>query len=142
MNLSPFTWALLAALAWGVAPILEKLGVAHVTPEAGVYARNVGVVIGMLVFAILFPQFAMEATRLNQRTWLFLGAGGIVASVIGQIFFYNALKYGEASRVVPLSAGVYPLISFLLSVLLLQEKVTWVKLLGSALVISGAFLLR
>ena len=78
--------------------------------------------------------------RLANPVPQYLNASGEILSG-GQIFFYNALKLGEASRVVPLGA-TYPLISFILAVFLLGEKFTLAKLGGIILVLSGIFLLK
>ncbi|NQV04490.1 MAG: EamA family transporter, partial [Candidatus Omnitrophica bacterium] len=67
--------------------------------------------------------------------------GGFMASILGQIFFYNALKAGEASKVVPI-AGIYPLVAFFLGVIFLGECFTIVKVCGVIFVVLGLFLLR
>ena len=56
-------------------------------------------------------------------------------------FFYNALKTGEASKIVPI-AGTYPLVSFLIGIIFLGESFTFVKAAGVMFVIAGLFLLR
>ena len=67
--------------------------------------------------------------------------GGFLASVVGQVFFYHALKTGESSKVVPLAA-TYPLVSFILGVILLGEKVTFAKTGGIIFILLGVFLLK
>jgi len=64
-----------------------------------------------------------------------------MASILGQIFFYNALKTGEASKVVPI-AGIYPLVAFLVGIIFLGESFTLMKATGVTFVILGLFLLR
>ena len=91
---------------------------------------------------ILFQlQTVKEAFLKLPQGWGFLVLGGLVASIIGQIFFYHALKEGEASLVVPLGAS-YPLISFILGVLFLKESVTVTKGLGLLSIMIGVFLLK
>ncbi len=72
---------------------------------------------------------------------LYIMLGGFMASIIGQIFFYNALKIGEVSKVVPIAA-TYPLIAFLFGVIFLGESFTFTKGIGIALLMAGLFLLR
>jgi transporter family protein len=66
---------------------------------------------------------------------------GMFSGLLGQWTYYKALKYAEASRVVPIVGG-YPLIAFALAVLLLGESITAQKLGGAALVVAGIVLLR
>lgn len=139
--MSPFTWALLTAVTWGLVPLIEKMGLLKVDPLVGIFYRCFGVMIGIIVlFAVKAPAIKQSFTDLHPGM-LYLALGGFLASVVGQIFFYHALKTGDASRVVPL-AGAYPLISFILGVVLLGEKVTLSKAGGMAFIIMGVMLLK
>jgi len=136
-----FYFALMTAVVWGIVPILEKMGVARIAPLAGVFIRSCGVVIGISIMAIFNNQAVRIALKADPRTIFLLVLGGFMASIVGQIFFYNALKIGEASKVVPI-AGIYPLVAFLLGVIFLGETFTAVKLGGVIFVVLGLFLLR
>jgi transporter family protein len=87
------------------------------------------------------PGKAGELAHLEIRNIFFLVTGGLIAGFFGQLALYNALKVGEASIVVPISA-TYPLITLIIAVLFLGESVTLTKVLGIILVISGVALLR
>lgn len=136
-----FYFALMTAVVWGIVPILEKIGVARIAPLAGVFIRSCGVVIGIFIMAIFNNQAVRIALKADPRTIFLLVLGGFMASIVGQIFFYNALKIGEVSKVVPI-AGIYPLVAFLLGVIFLGETFTAVKLGGVIFVVLGLFLLR
>lgn len=138
---SSFTWAILAALCWGVAPIVEKLGLGgRVEPNAAVVVRSLGVLLGAAPL-LLMPDLLTQVRRLDWRQAGFLVAGGVLASILGQVCFYRALKAGDVSRVVPIGAS-YPVLAFLLGVLFLNETVTPVKIAGLVLVLSGVYLLH
>lgn len=139
--MKPFYFAILAAVVWGVAPIVEKTGLARIEPMAGVMIRSCGVLLGAVILAAFNSHLIKSALRADTKTVIFLVLGGFIASILGQIFFYNALKHGEASKMVPI-AGTYPLVSFLLGLLFFGESFTVAKGLGIGLVILGVFLLR
>ena len=140
--MKPFYWALLAALTWGCVPIFEKLGLAKVSALPGLFYRSMGVLLGAVILLVVqFQQIKEAAGNGSWSNLWYLMIGGFLASVIGQIFFYNALKYGEASQVVPL-AGVYPLISFILGLIFLGEHFTMAKVVGLAFVMIGVILLK
>lgn len=136
-----FYLAIITAIVWGITPILEKLGLAKIEPLAGVIIRSFGVIAGMLVLALFNTNLVRMALKADMKTIFLLVAGGIMASVIGQILFYTALKEGEASKLVPI-AGMYPLVSFLLGLIFLGEAFTLSKGFGMAFVLLGVFLLR
>lgn len=136
-----FYFALMTAFVWGIVPVLEKMGLMRIAPMAGLLIRSCGVIIGASILAVFNHQAFKVALKADPRTIFFLVLGGLTASIIGQLFFYNSLKIGEASKMVPI-AGTYPLVSFLLGVIFLGESFTAVKASGVVFVILGLFLLR
>ena len=139
--MKPYYWALLSALTWGCAPIFEKLGLAKVPVFMGLFYRCLGVFLGAVLLMFLkFDTFKETITHVPSGWWYLL-VGGFLASIVGQIFFYHALKEGEASLVVPIGAA-YPLIAFLLGIIFLGEKFTLMKSFGLIFVLIGVFLLK
>jgi transporter family protein len=140
MAMQAFLFALLTALFWGAATVLDKLALAKLQPLAGVLIRSVAIsVVALAVAGATIRDRVWEG--IDARTWFFIIASGMCSGLIGQWTYYKALKYAEASRVVPIVGG-YPLVAFLLAVLMLGESVTAQKLCGAALVVAGIILLR
>jgi transporter family protein len=98
------------------------------------------VLIGWIILStlILKPN-QIKSVDLRSALWLILG--GFLASIVAQLAFYQGLKVGEISQVVPIS-GIYPLIAFILGVIILGEVFSWVKLSGIILIILGVWALR
>lgn len=138
--MTAFWYALLTAVIWGVVPILEKLGLAQAAPFHGLMVRSLGVLAGLVFFSwIVSPWEALKS--MGWRAAGLLALGGFLASFVGQMVFYRAIKVGEVSRVVPV-AGMYPLVAFLLGILLLGESLTVPKALGVLCILVGVLLLR
>ena len=138
--MNAFIWAILASFIWGVVPLLEKLGLAKVQPLTGLFYRCLGVLIGFLLLGVyvLKPQ---EIKAVDSGSIILLMLGGFLASFVAQICFYNGLKIGEVSRVVPIS-GSYPLVAFILGVIFLGETITLIKLVGVLFIIIGIWVLK
>lgn len=139
--MNSFSWALLTALTWGCVPVIEKLGLLKISPVIGLFYRCLGVVLGITLLTLLKGKEIRASFHDVHPAMLFLVLGGLLASVLGQLFFYNALKTGEASQVVPLAAA-YPIITFILGVAFLGEKFTLAKLGGLVLIMVGTFFLK
>jgi transporter family protein len=101
----------------------------------------VGVVIGLLFFLPFLIKGSQRLSDISAHSWIFLGLGGVVASLLGQICFYRALKNGAVSQAVPVGAS-YPVLACVLGILLLGEALTLGRACGIALVVAGTFLLR
>ena len=136
-----YYFALMTAVVWGIVPIMEKMGLARIAPMAGIFIRSFGVIIGISILAVFNGEAIKIALKADPRTIVLLALGGVMASILGQIFFYHALKIGEASKLVPV-AGTYPLFAFLLGVIFLGEGLTLTKAGGVVFVILGLVLLR
>jgi len=141
METKAFIFAVMTAIIWGVAPAFEKTGLSgRIDPYVGVVIRTIPVVIFSIIGLFLLGK-AGELAHLEVRNIFYLAIGGIIAGFLGQLTLYNALKAGEASIVVPISA-TYPLVTLIIAVLFLGESITLTKVLGIILVICGVVLLR
>ena len=138
--MTAFFWALLTAAIWGVVPLMEKLGLANVQPTTGLVVRSMGVVIGLVVFGIAWSPWAALRT-LSWSSMALLAGGGFLASFVGQLAFYQALKTGAISQLTPV-AGAYPLVAALLGWWVLREPLTPTRALGALCVVMGVILLR
>lgn len=139
--MKPFTCALVAAFCWGLSSIVEKWGLRNTDPSSGLVARSAGVLLGTALFMGFTPELLKGFTGLTWGARLALMAGGLLASVLGQVFFYRALKDGEVGPVAAVG-GSWPLIAFALSMVFLGETINPQKALGIALVALGVFFLR
>lgn len=137
-----FLFAILAAIIWGLAPALEKVGLkgAGMDPFLGVFIRTIPIAVFAMLGVVLMGKMG-EVASIDLKSALFIGAGGLIAGLLGQFAFFSALKAGEASVVVPVAA-TYPLVALIVSVLFLGESFTMQKLAGIALVVGGVALLK
>jgi len=65
----------------------------------------------------------------------------MMAGLLGMWTYYTALKMEATSKIVPIAA-CYPLVTAFLSVLILKEGVTFQRIIGTALIVSGIWLVK
>ena len=134
-------FAAITALLWGIAPVLEKIGLrGNISPITGVIIRSLSVSV-VAFSSLLFLKKVPELFQANIRDVVFIVAGGIIASFLAQWTHYTALKHGQASMVVPVAA-TYPLIALILSIIFLHEALTWQRVLGIVFVVFGVVLIK
>jgi uncharacterized membrane protein len=78
--------------------------------------------------------------KMKRKTVATLIAGGIVALGLGWFFLSYSFVGTSQSRAVPISSTT-PLFSTLASIVLLHEKVTVKNAVGSAIIVTGIFLI-
>lgn len=139
-DMSWFIFALMAMLFWGAAPIFGKLGLVNVDPLSALTIRTMGVASILIMINIAGSRFGSFAA-IQPRAWFFLLAEGICASLLGHYAYFYAMKYTQASRVVPVTAA-YPIVAVLLGWMVLKEGLTPLKVLGSILIIAGILLIK
>lgn len=134
-----FIYSILVLICWGLAPIFAKTGLAKLPPLTAVAFRNTFITI-MFLSALFISGQARGIMSSDIKSVFLILIEASLAGLIGQYFYYKAVKVWEASRVVPI-VGAYPLVSFIVAVILLSEKVTLIKSLGAVLVVIGVGLL-
>jgi transporter family protein len=137
-----FWLAAITACIWGVVPIVEKIALSKgMNPLMAVVVRNFGsVTAGVILWTIIARNPELTKTG-SISAIILMFAGGALSAVVGQSFFYSSLKLGDVSKVVPI-AGSYPLISFVLGILILGETVTLTRIMGVLCVVAGVILLK
>jgi transporter family protein len=130
-----YLYALLTVLTWGLWGIFSKIASNYAKPRQALLFQTVGVLAFALLVLVL-ENFKIEWHRAG-FTWA--AVGGFFAFV-GFLTFFAALEQGKASTVVTLSA-LYPLVTILLSVAFLHEKLTTRQSVGIALALIASALL-
>ena len=128
-------YAVVAIVLWGIVGLLQKLGTNNVSAgELMVWL--------MIGFAVLLP-FLLLATDfrgLSLRTIL-IGLAGGLANGLGSWELFRCLEKGaKASVAIPLTA-LYPLVTAVMAILLLKERLTAVEWIGVALALIAGGLL-
>ena len=86
----------------------------------------------------VFAFFLMQGTDTGHHLF---GTSGVMAGLLAMWTYYTALKAGATSKIVPISA-CYPLVTALLSVLILKEGITVPRVMGTALIVLGIWLVK
>ena len=136
-----FSWSVIAALFWGLGPVFAKLGLVKPDPVIALTVRTVGVLAVLLVWTGVRGDLFSVISSLDRRTWALLLLEGVFASVIAHFAYFKALKMGDIASVVPITAS-YPLISVVLSAVLLKNQLTLGKAIGAILTVTGIYFLQ
>ncbi len=126
-------------LLWGTTPLFEKLALRGGSPVVVLFFRTAFIAACMAAVAAATGQIGQVA-RMDGRTLVFSLLSGLTGGVLGLTAYFYALRMGQASVVVPL-ASTYPLVTVVLSILVLGEPITATKILGVVLIVAGVMLL-
>jgi drug/metabolite transporter (DMT)-like permease len=131
--------ALLSAALWAVAGIVFAFNMRRLGPVTLNLIRSLAalVFLGLLV-AIVGTQ---GLGHMSAGAIVTLVGSAVLAIALGDTFFFASLPTLGASLAVPLSSAIYPVLTFIVAVLWLDESLTWMVGLGTALIIVGVFLL-
>jgi transporter family protein len=133
-----FWLSIFGMICWGIAPIFAKLGLKDLDPTTGLIIRT----LTASCFIIGFMGFKGASNILNQfksmslKTWLFITIEALLATLIGDLAYYAAIKKGSVSIVATIMASS-PLVTMLLSTIFLGEEISLCKVLGAVLIIIG-----
>jgi DME family drug/metabolite transporter len=132
-------FAILSAFLWALSSTLVKtqtkkisivlLGALRTIPALAIYW-------GYLVFS----GSCGSLLALPARSWGFLAGATVLGLVIGDLVYFESMKYIGLSRALPLST-TYPFFTIVLALVFLDERITWTIVGGALLIASGALLL-
>jgi uncharacterized membrane protein len=128
-------YSLAALAAYGVVGLLQKLTTNRMSGDSGLVFYSLG-------YLILFPLFWSRA-EFSGITPGFLGLGVLLGLTArsGEWFLFKSFEHGgKASIVVPLTY-TYPLITLLMAVAILGERLSPLKWVGIFLAIVAALLM-
>jgi transporter family protein len=133
-------WLVYSALTlffWGLWGFMGKASSQNV-PERTL------ILLGVLGFVLTFPVLLAllpRALRFNFRSIHYYGAllSGLFGGM-GLVFFYRALSIGDASKVVVFTA-MYPLLTVVLSVIILHEPLNLYRIIGITCALAAAVFL-
>ena len=140
MKTSDFSWkghvALLAAnIIWGLNAPIGKEALAVVSATAVTAYRMLGACFAFWILSLFLPH--EHVTRRDKVMLLF-------AALFGIVFNQGMFIYG-LSLTSPVDASIItsmpPIITMILSAIFLREPITWKKVIGTLLGVSGALIL-
>lgn len=131
--------SLFAMVCWGIAPIFGKMGLTDLDPLTGLAYRtylSAALLTGWVLRSKTFSN--MEGVSL--KSIIFIGIEGLLATLVGDLAYYVAIKYGEITTVT-LIMSCSPVISIIMAIILFDESMTISKLIGTALIVVGLTLI-
>lgn len=128
-------YAILAALCWGVWGILAKFISSDISP----YANHLLFTVGML-FTIPFVIKKCKIVDINLKGVVWGIVAGILA-IAGNIAVYQSFSSGGLAAVVIPVTNLYPLVTILIAISVLKEKMHWLNGIGIMVVVPAIIML-
>jgi len=127
--------ALIAAVLWGVVGLLQKITTNYISADAVLIWDRIG-------YVVILP-FLVIGLRLGQlgAKDILIGTLDGVTNSLGALYLYKSLQSGaKASVAVPLTA-LYPLVTVVLAVAFLGERLDRLHWLGVLLALVASVLI-
>jgi uncharacterized membrane protein len=134
-------WLFFSALAivlWGVFGAVSKAASNAVPSAVDLQVISTLGVVPIALLLIASPNFS-KRTGSRTKGVLYGVATGVCGSVGNLAVFASMAMGGDASTVYPLT-GVYPLVTVVLAVLILRERMNGIQVLGMAVALAALFL--
>ncbi|MFN3383274.1 MAG: EamA family transporter [Archaeoglobaceae archaeon] len=127
--------ALLAAILWGIAPILDRYALQELPVYPAIVIRAFGGFFAILLLSLVLKNLEISASK----AIILLLVSGAISGAFAMILYFESLKIIGASRAVAITAA-YPMITALLSVVFLSEGLSAKVALGILLIVIGIIL--
>lgn len=128
-------WMIVAILIWGVYSVCGRWAMQKVSPLMATFYSGVFGVLTVLPFNITH----MQISNVNPSFVYAILYTGVISTVVCMLLWNICVQKVGAT-----SAGIFlnfnPIFTVILAFFILKEKLTWVELIGSVIVITGCFL--
>jgi transporter family protein len=131
-------FALLSAITAALVAIFGKIGLEGVDSITATGIRA-GIMFAAILLLMGFTGRIQQIASVNQHALFYIFLGGL-AGAASWIFYFLALKYGQATQVASIDrlSVVFVLV---FAALFLAEKITLPKMAGVALITAGAIII-
>ncbi|MFX1562161.1 MAG: DMT family transporter [Promethearchaeota archaeon] len=130
--------ALATAISWSVSIVLLS-EVLKTTDMILVAVLRLAIGLLVLTPLVMGRQVGRQEFKVNRRTWLLLGSGGIIALGVGYIAFAVALQIAGTTPATILSS-LTPLFATVIAWRQIHERISWRTIIGVILCMAGIFL--
>lgn len=131
-------YAILTAVFTSTTTVLSKIGIENTNTTLITFLRTIVVLI-ILTTITLFKKKYKYIKDIKSRSWLFIILSGLSTS-LSWLFYFKALALGEASIVFPIEK-LSLVVSILISIIFLKEKVSKKQITGIIIIVIGTSLL-
>jgi len=132
-----FIFSIITFLLWGLWGFLGKLAGSHMSDKSLLFSGIMAFVFVLPLVWLIYPEGKVFDIK---NIYHYIGLLSGLAGGLGVVFFYAALKRGDASKVVVLTA-LYPLVTVILSFFILHEKITVYKVIGITCALTATLFL-
>lgn len=136
--MSWYVAAILSAIFAALTSILAKIGIKDVDSNLATAIRTSFILVFTWGIA-WFSGATTKITHLTKNTWIFLLLSAI-ATGMSWLFYFYALKVGEARKVVPIDK-LSLVLTLVFATIILKEKLTLQVALGAVLMTVGTLVI-
>jgi bacterial/archaeal transporter family protein len=134
-NVMVFLLAFIGMTCWGIAPLFVKLGLKDVNPLVGLAIRTAFTILILTSLMFIDGSFS-KLKSISLSVFILLGIEAVLATLIGDLAYFAAIKRGSISLVTVIMASS-PLVTIICSILFLGEQITLARAIGAGLIILG-----
>ncbi|MGA3222313.1 MAG: EamA family transporter [Acidobacteriaceae bacterium] len=130
-------YSLLTIVCWGAWGVVSKVASASVDADTNQIFFTIGI-LPLILLVLQSPRLAGGTQRRSGITWAFIT--GLLGGTGNIAFFHAMVIGGKASIVVPTTA-LFPLVTVILAITFLRERLSKWQVLGFVLALPAIYLL-
>jgi transporter family protein len=134
-----YLFAFIGMICWGISPLFAKMGLFNVSPLIGLSVRTFFTASVILLWLTVSGNI-IQLKSISLTTGTLLVIEAVLATLIGDLAYFAALKQGSAS-IVMLIMACSPVVTILCSVIFLNERLTLGNIIGACFVTVGLILI-
>lgn len=133
-------FAFLSSIFAAAVAIFGKLGLKNIDSTLATTVRSIIMALFLVITSLFLKKFqGFSFSSFSSREWILISLAGI-AGALSWLFYFLALKYGLATKVVVIDRLSLVFV-IILAALFLGEALGWKSVVGALLMVGGAILI-
>jgi len=124
-----FIFSLISLVLWGISGFFMKVATFKLDPKVAFLFQSLGVIVVAGIILIISLNLVKGSLVLDLRSFIFYALLAGLTGGLGTFFLLKAYEKGNLATVTVLTA-LYPVISVLLGLIILKEKLTITQIIA------------
>jgi len=133
--------AFFVAIFWGISPVINKIILIDVSYHTIIFISGLTFFISSLFYCYIYKKQISIDLEIHKNKIIYIVIVAFFSLFLANLFYYNAIKYTNNVAIITSITALYPLITLILSYLILNEKMSLFNLLGIILIVIGVLFL-
>ncbi len=127
--------AFFVAILWGTVPIIYKIN--EISYHSIIIISAITFFVSSICYFLIYHKTIITDLNKHKNNIIYIVLTSFLGLFLANLFYYNAIKNSNKISIIVSITALYPLITLILSYLILNEKISFTNIIGIIFIVIG-----